>query len=138
MERLTKRIDDNHVCFAVCEKECPDGIYADNPACMCTAGVAALKRLMEYEDAEEQGKLLILPCNPGDILYETQFINRKWEIFVFNVNYFEVMKSRGKTRVEIHFEGTEGYALCDENGNLDEGWYFSEQEARGALEGMKI
>lgn len=50
MERLTKRIDDNHACFAICEKECPDGIYADNPACMCTAGVAALKRLMEYED----------------------------------------------------------------------------------------
>lgn len=50
MERLTKRIDDNHVCFAVCEKECPDGIYADNPACMCTAGRAALKKLLRYED----------------------------------------------------------------------------------------
>lgn len=50
MERLTKRIDENHACFAICEKECPDGIYADNPACMCTAGRAALKKLVRYED----------------------------------------------------------------------------------------
>lgn len=89
------------------------------------------------KNAEEQGKLLILPCKPGDILYETQFNKRKWEIFPFKVNYFEVMKSHGKTRIEIHFEGTQGYALCDKNGNLDEGWYLTEQEANEALEGMK-
>lgn len=46
MDRLTKRIDENHVCFAICEKECPDGIYNDNPACMCTAAKAALEKLI--------------------------------------------------------------------------------------------
>lgn len=96
-----------------------------------------IKEVEEYYIKKEQGKIVELPCKLGDVLYETQFVNRKWEIFPFKVNYFEVMKSHGKTRVEIHFEGTEGYALCDENGNLDEEWYFSEQEARGALEGMK-
>lgn len=50
MERLTKWIDENHVCYAICQKECPDGIYKDNPACMCTASKMALKRLLEYED----------------------------------------------------------------------------------------
>lgn len=50
MDRITKCIDDTHACYAICEKECPDGIYADNPACVCTASKIAMKRLLEYED----------------------------------------------------------------------------------------
>ena len=50
MKRITKHIGADKVCYAICEKDCPDGIYADNPACMCTASMQAQKRLMEYED----------------------------------------------------------------------------------------
>lgn len=50
MERITKRIGKTHACYAICEKECPDGIYEDNPACMYTASKMAMKRLLEYED----------------------------------------------------------------------------------------
>ena len=50
MDRITKRIDETHACYAICEKECPDGIYEDNPACKCTASKMALERLLEYED----------------------------------------------------------------------------------------
>lgn len=50
MERITKRVDEDHACYAICEKECPDGTYADNPACVCTASKMAMKRLLEYED----------------------------------------------------------------------------------------
>lgn len=50
MERITKRIGETHACYAICEKECPDGIYEDNPACKCTASHMALNRLLEYED----------------------------------------------------------------------------------------
>lgn len=52
MERITKRIGKTHACYAICEKECPDGIYNDNPACMCTASKMAMKRLLEYEDTD--------------------------------------------------------------------------------------
>ena len=41
---------EKYACYAICEKECPDGIYADNAACMCTASKMAMKRLLEYED----------------------------------------------------------------------------------------
>ena len=50
MERVTKRIDEKHICYAICEKECPDGICADNQACMCTASKMAMRRLLYYED----------------------------------------------------------------------------------------
>lgn len=50
MERITKWIDETHACYAICEKECPDRIYEDNPACKCTASTMAMKRLLDYED----------------------------------------------------------------------------------------
>ena len=45
MERITRRIDETHACYAICEKECPDGICEDNPACVCTASKMAMKPL---------------------------------------------------------------------------------------------
>lgn len=52
MERITRRIDEMHACYAICEKECPDGICEDNPACVCTASKMAMKRLLVYEDTD--------------------------------------------------------------------------------------
>lgn len=47
-----------------CEEYCPD-INEDN--CPCLQEV--IKKLAEYEDLEEQGKLLKLPCAVGDMVY---------------------------------------------------------------------
>lgn len=59
MERLTERnpswIDDE-LWESACEPDCEevDAVY---------------RRLKDYEDLEEQGRLFIRPCNPGDTLY---------------------------------------------------------------------
>lgn len=131
MERLTKRIDDNHACFAICEKECPDGIYADNQACMCTAGIAALKKLMEYEDAEERGKLLILPCKPGDTVYILAGrYGKYYEKDICDGFYMgENMVLQIKVKNQKGNHGTYGV--------LGKTVFLTEQEAKEALEGMK-
>ena len=36
-----------------------------------------IKKLAEYEVAEEEGRLLFLPCNPGITLYVTLYVLRK-------------------------------------------------------------
>lgn len=69
MNRVTKRIDDKHACYRICEKKCPDGITKDNPACLCTASIQAMEKLLQYEDLEEQGLLLRLPYKVGEIIY---------------------------------------------------------------------
>ena len=70
MERITKRIDEKHACYAICEKECPDGIYADNQACMCTASKMAAKRLLEYEDTGLTPEQIVEQTNAGWIPVE--------------------------------------------------------------------
>ncbi len=70
MERITKRIDEKHACYAICEKECPDGIYADNQACMCTASKMAAKRLLEYEDTGLTPDQIVEQTNAGWIPVE--------------------------------------------------------------------
>ena len=59
MERLTKWKTDGRIVFA------GDGTPAEN---MCKVPVA-LARLAHYEDMEEQGRLVELPCGVGDAVY---------------------------------------------------------------------
>jgi len=73
MERLTKD-DLNKVCYdpwEICgmDKHCTKGCHEEGG---CTGGCHILKihlKLAEYEDAEENGLLIHLPCRVGDTVY---------------------------------------------------------------------
>lgn len=40
-------------------------------------------KLGKYEDAEEEGRLFITPCKPGDLIYEVDVIERpEWDCYV--------------------------------------------------------
>lgn len=75
MERLTERTDDGilvkenysedalrtlYQCFG----EKPNANYSN-----CEEGYCAMEKLVAYEDAEEQGLLLRLPCKVGSNIY---------------------------------------------------------------------
>lgn len=70
MERLTKRESANvggreYVLCNYKKEDCNDScMYETN----CKWQNKALRKLKEYEDAEEQGLLLRLPCRLGDII----------------------------------------------------------------------
>lgn len=70
MERLTHRIelgvsiDKNEDC-----PTCSICWNCDIPPRECRYISDALKKLAEYEDLEEQGKLIKLPCKVGDKVY---------------------------------------------------------------------
>lgn len=105
MERLTKRIDENHLCIEVCEKACVEG----NTFCpKCKPFTAVLKKLMEYEDLEEQGLLLKLPCplrcKVGDIIwyvedddddYPMEMKVEKVSVFADRIHYHAIAKCGG-------------------------------------------
>lgn len=128
MERLTKReisgITYNNSPGFICS------CYCDN----CSKGTgdcdrlkAMVNRLAKFEDLEEQGLLVRLPCKVGDVLYcidngivETLIVN-SFRIYNFN-------------RVEIDFENASGFALCTFAGELDEGYFLSREEAEKKLE----
>lgn len=58
MERLTRWIDDGEKRQAIPEPEIRSNGH--NKCC---------NKLAEYEDLEEQGRLIRLPCRPNDIVY---------------------------------------------------------------------
>ena len=83
MERLTSRID-GKVCYSRCE-------FKD-----------VLRKLADYEDAEEQGLLLRLPCKVDDTVYLI-FEKRIYEgtgVKIVSVR----TPSHDYTRIEIVFE----------------------------------
>lgn len=82
MERITKRIGEKYACYAICEKECPDGIYADNAACMCTASKMAMKRLLEYEDTGLMPEQIVEQTNAGWIPVEERLPEEYGEYLV--------------------------------------------------------
>lgn len=69
MSRLTKRYNNGIVTLnASAFMETQETI--DREIQNCYPAKKAIERLAEYEDAEENGLMLRLPCKVGDLLYE--------------------------------------------------------------------
>lgn len=72
MERLTDKSWRNLDPWECCgqDKYCKRGCHDEGG---CNNGCIVPKlysRLARYEDAEEQGRLIVLPCKVGDMVYE--------------------------------------------------------------------
>ena len=79
MERLTERTADGILVKENYEKETLKTLYScygekPNPHYTnCEEGYCAMEKLADYEDAEEQGRLIKLPCNVGDTVWDNDF-----------------------------------------------------------------
>lgn len=78
MERLTDKIG-NTYCVKGCGSNCKYGFEycskEDWENCETIADV--IDKLADYEELEEQGRLLKLPCKVGDTVYAIGFNNNK-------------------------------------------------------------
>lgn len=89
MERLTKREDDSITYNEKREFEC--GEYCDScsqGAGNCKTVENMIKKLATYEDLEEQGLLVRLPCKVGDMVWDNDFgYPESYEIKAFSYGY---------------------------------------------------
>ena len=94
--------------------------------------IDALNRLAEYEDAEEQGLLVRLPCKVGDTVYDiSEFVERipYPEMYEFHTDYIGIRKSDdGKTVISLDFMDY----YMDDFGRIV---FTSREAAEKALEG---
>jgi hypothetical protein len=102
MERLTFRTE-----LGVSidkEEDCPTCSICwdcDNPPRKCLYINDALEKLADYEDLEEQGRLLKLPCKMGDTLYKLvpnlyrKYVEIKIAQFVINKNGIYFITNKG-------------------------------------------
>lgn len=94
------------------------------------------EKLADYEDAEEQGFLLRLPCKVGDTIYEVSYENRKYIICEHIVNQFVYISYR-KPRIEIYCEGENGFLSSSITGQLDDGLFLNREEAEAKLKELR-
>ena len=71
------------------------------------------EKLAHYEDLEEQGRLIELPCAVGDRLY---FTSNKGDVFDIRIETID-----------------EALFFKDENGNLKKGFYRTKEVAEATL-----
>lgn len=72
MERLTERFSNGQAAIYGCGNNCKyDYKYCNNHLEDCPTINEIYEKLAAYEDAEEQGLLLRLPCKVGDTLWWT-------------------------------------------------------------------
>lgn len=70
MERLTERFSNGQAAVYGCGSNCKyDYKYCNNHTEDCPTIIEIYEKLAHYEDLEEQGRLIELPCKVGDILY---------------------------------------------------------------------
>ena len=126
MERLTKTYS--------------DGTHGANDNLPCGENSYTYKGLLlealgKYEDAEEQGLLLRLPCKVGDTIYEVSYENREFVIKEHIVKEF-IYRTYRFPRIEIYCENENGFLVCNNIGKLDECLFLTQAEAEQKLEEM--
>lgn len=82
----------------------------------CDEGYCAMEKLAAYEDADEQGLLLWLPCKVGDVLYFTHH-DRVISSEVLSAKYHAEAENHGvfiRERLTIDVEGVSAEIdFCD-------------------------
>ena len=72
MERLTDRNADGNYFYPKCFEKC-DGLGASRKCDNCEITTSICEKLGKYEDLEEQGRLIKLPCKLGDTVWDNDF-----------------------------------------------------------------
>ena len=132
MERLTERYVPNN------EKKGIAGIKVfesenKTPLVKVLSGeylYPAIEKLSTYEDLEEQGLLVRLPCKIGDDLY--CIVNgevKKLKVHSFGVPDFEI--------TDIEFKYVDGFKIVRFVGELGKTVFITREEAEKELEEMK-
>ena len=94
------------------------------------------EKLADYEDADEQGLLLRLPCKVGDTIYEVSYENREFVIKEHIVKEF-IYRTYRFPRIEIYCENENGFLVCNNIGKLDECLFLTQAEAEQKLKEME-
>lgn len=123
MERLTKRIG-NFIAYSDFNDNNSNGCYEMMDNC--------LHKLAEYEDLEEQGLMLRLPCKIGDIVYSVtrNFISEYTICSIEKYNEGFFFNWRCEKGIYINVRGFTDY-------DIGKTVFLTKEEAEQALAEMK-
>lgn len=135
MDRLTKKNDSGGYYYPKCFEKC-NGLGASSKCDNCEITTSVCEKLGKYEDLEEHGLLLQLPCKIGDTIYEVSYENREFVIKEHIVKEF-IYRAYRFPRIEIYCENENGFLVCNNIGKLDECLFLTQAEAEQKLKEME-
>lgn len=135
MERLTDKNDVGNYFYPKCFEKC-DGFGASSKCDDCEIMTSVCEKLGEYEDLEEQSRLVKLPCKIGDTIYEVSYENREFVIKEHIVKEF-IYRAYRFPRIEIYCENENGFLACNNIGKLDECLFLTQAEAEAKLKELR-
>ena len=137
MERLTE-VENGTAMVKGCGSNCKYGFEycrkEDWENCKTIDDV--IDKLAQYEDLEDNGLLLRLPCKIGDTIYEVSYENREFVIKEHIVKEF-IYRAYRFPRIEIYCENENGFLVCNNIGKLDECLFLTKEEAEQKLKEME-
>ena len=136
MERLTERYKDP-IANTVLIKECGDKLcknICDDIEYDCSkCGLEkALEKLADYEDLEEQGLLVRLPCKVGDIMFR---INKGAKNPIIELTVTQINITRRSYNLEV-IDRDCGELMCFKN-DIGKTIFLTREEAEKKLEEME-
>lgn len=103
MGRLTKKNDSGGHYYPKCFEKC-NGLGASSECDDCEIMTSVCEKLGDYEDLEEQGRLLKLPCKVGDTVYliknSETIVEREADMMFIGVLWKEFGKEWFLTKAE--------------------------------------
>ena len=133
MERLTDKNDVGNYFYPKCFEKC-DGLGASRKCDKCEIATSICEKLGKYEDLEEQGRLIKLPCKIGDIIYRVNAGAKEpvIKMIVLQVNYKQLREDRIIIRIDAMNDNDMGescYLLEDFGKNV----FITKSEAEAKL-----
>lgn len=131
MERLTKISKAGNAYYPKCFEEpcCGMGEYLDDN---CSLILDVCKKLAEYEQLEEQGLLVRLPCKVGDIMFR---INKGSKNPVIELTVTQIYITTRSYNLEV-IDRDYGELMCFKN-DIGKTIFLTREEAEKKLEEMK-
>lgn len=105
-----------------------------NITAMCEDIIPKLEQLKRYEDLEEQGLLLRLPCKVGDYVYDIKYNNRIRRSQVTRYDMAQNIGKKYKEHIHTIFNGFHGCFPISDIGKIV---FLTQAEAEEALERME-
>ena len=137
MERLTDKNADGNYFYPKCFEKC-DGLGASRKCDKCKIATSICEKLGKYEDLEEQGRLIKLPCKIGDIIYRVNAGAKEpvIKMLVLQVNYKQLREDRIIIRIDAINDNDMGescYLLEDFGKNV----FITKSEAEAKLKELR-
>lgn len=134
MERLTERFENGQAAVLGCGNNCKyDYKYCNNYLETCPTITKIYEKLAAYEDAEEQGRLIKLPCKVGDTVYKPNPITLK-EIVEIKIESMFITESNfnisGRTKKMK-------YSFCCTTKDFGKTVFLTKSEAEAKLKELR-